>query len=84
MLLSPLLAPSFSRVQLSAASTQASTCHTLIIKAVNRYLLDKFMNECYSSNHNLRQISIYFLSFVILGSHRWHVEVPRLGVESEL
>ena len=25
-----------------------------------------------------------FLSFVFLGSHPWHMEVPRLGVESEL
>ena len=26
----------------------------------------------------------YFLSFVFLGPHLWHMEVPRLGVESEL
>ena len=25
-----------------------------------------------------------FLSFVFLGLHPWHMEVPRLGVESEL
>ena len=24
------------------------------------------------------------MAFCILGSHRWHMEVPRLGVESEL
>ena len=29
-------------------------------------------------------ILFYFLSFVHLGPHQWHVEVPRLGVESEL
>ena len=26
----------------------------------------------------------YFLSFVFLGQHPWHMEVPRLGVESKL
>ena len=28
-------------------------------------------------------VSFFFLSF-FLGSHVWHMEVPRLGVESEL
>ena len=27
---------------------------------------------------------IFFFSFFFLGPHVWHVEVPRLGVESEL
>ena len=26
----------------------------------------------------------FFLSFVFLGPHLWHMEVPRLGVELEL
>ena len=26
----------------------------------------------------------FFLSFVFLGPHSWHTEVPRLGVQSEL
>ena len=30
-----------------------------------------------------RECNIYFLSF-FLGLHLWHMEVPRLGVESEL
>ena len=28
--------------------------------------------------------AIFFMSFVFLGSHLWHVEVPREGVELEL
>ena len=28
--------------------------------------------------------SLFFLSFVILGLHPWHMEVPRIGVKSEL
>ena len=26
----------------------------------------------------------FFLSFVYLGPHLWHMDVPRLGIESEL
>ena len=29
-------------------------------------------------------ILFIFVSFVFLGLHLWHMEVPRLGVESEL
>ena len=29
-------------------------------------------------------ISILFLFFFLLGTHLWHMEVPRLGVKSEL
>ena len=39
------------------------------------------------NNVNLTQISEskkFFLSFVFLGPHLWHMEVPRLGVQSEL
>ena len=35
----------------------------------------------------LKQIWFYFICLLIfcsLGSHLWHLEVPRLGVESEL
>ena len=31
-----------------------------------------------------RTLSFFFLSFVFLGLHLWHVEVPRLRVKSEL
>ena len=29
-------------------------------------------------------VDLFFLSLVFLGPHPWHMEVPRLGVESEL
>ena len=29
-------------------------------------------------------IPFFFVFFVFLGLHPWHMEVPRLGVESEL
>ena len=29
-------------------------------------------------------LSLSFLFFVFLGLHPWHMEVPRLGVETEL
>ena len=30
------------------------------------------------------QLFVYVMSFVFVGLHLWHLEVPRLGVESEL
>ena len=33
---------------------------------------------------NAKEICSFVLSFVFLGPHLWHMEVPRLGVESEL
>jgi len=33
--------------------------------------------------HNLKLVP-FFLSFVLLGPYPWHIEVSRLGVESEL
>ena len=37
-----------------------------------------------SSIFGLMQIFFFFLSFVFLELHPQHMEVPRLGVESEL
>ena len=33
---------------------------------------------------DIRYIFFFFGLFVFLGPHLWHMEVPRLGVESEL
>ena len=48
-------------------------------------------NYLYPSFHTITPLKCFFclfvclvLSFVILGPHPWHMEVPRLGVESEL
>ena len=30
------------------------------------------------------KMHFFFLSFVFLGPHPWHVDIPRLGVELEL
>ena len=30
------------------------------------------------------EVFVFFLSFVFLGPHPWHMEVPRLGAKSEL
>ena len=46
--------------------------------------------SCHGSRAALRQVtwsqeaSILFFFFSFLGPHQWHMEVPRLGVESEL
>ena len=32
----------------------------------------------------LPSLDVYFILFVFLGMHLWYMEVPRLGVESEL
>ena len=39
-----------------------------------------FQIELYNSGNRLFSLFV----FVFLGLHLWHVEVPRLGVESEL
>lgn len=36
--------------------SQAPRQMPIVVKAVNTYLLDKYMSEFYASNHNLRQI----------------------------
>ena len=41
----------------------------------------------HSTGHNLHTLSLslfFFLLFAFLGLHSWHMESPRLGVESEL
>ena len=57
---------------------------------VKRYLIKVHqMNECQRPNLWILGkcsffIYFYFYLFVSLGPHPWHMEVPRLGVESEL
>ena len=38
----------------------------------------------YSWNHENSLMYYYYYFFVFLGPHPWHMEVPRLGVESGL
>ena len=39
--------------------------------------------ELFHPPHSV-MLFIFYLFFVFLGPHLWHMEVPRLGVESEL
>ena len=39
---------------------------------------------CYICEYSTQVLTFFFLSFVFLGLHPWHIEVPRLGVQSEL
>ena len=34
--------------------------------------------------HSSKNGTFFFLSFFFLGPHLWHMEIPRLGVKSEL
>ena len=42
------------------------------------------MTATYTTAHGNAGFFFFFFFFSLLGLHPWHVEVPRLGVESEL
>ena len=52
--------------------------HTLQIK------FSSFVKVSHSFEMNCNHHFFFFLSFVFLGPHPWHMKVPRLGVELEL
>ena len=72
---------------------KGSSIYSNIIK-LNKIVLHVilvFIIAVYYPNRNFTEFRcffsfffFFFLSFVFFGPHPWHVEVPRLAVESEL
>ena len=56
-----------------------------LVLALKENLLDaKFLIICNTKNILFLNKIFIFYFFVFLGPHPWHMEIPRLGIESEL
>ena len=59
-------------------------CQQLFLPAISVPCLCRSPSLCLLELCIEREVSLVFVFFFFLGLHLWHMEVPKLGVESEL